>query len=216
MPRKPDAFYKSEWLGWGFWFGKEDPRSPARSILSFHDAMAYVQNFMCPLGIDTLDKYVRYVNPPQCLPNDIAKYYKHRGWVNSSHFFGTSKRLIFKKKNCSSYEEVKAWCQENLKPLGIAGQRKLRKYLQGHYENAPAWPGDFPRNVENYYDRRKQWVSYSDLFGDAEEMGKDSPLLHHVPEPSVPQPHQRSGHSFSSEEAYTVRNGMFAQLVPAS
>lgn len=187
MPHKPADHFKHEWQGWGFWLGKEDPRSPTRSILAFHEAMAYVQDFLCPLGIDTLDKYFRYVSPPQCLPNDIAKYYKHRGWINSSHFFGTNKQAVCKKKDCASYAEVKAWCCENLTPRGITGQRKFRKYLRGRYENAPSWPANFPRGVENFYTRRKEWVSYRDLFGITGEVAKESELSEHRSLAECPQ-----------------------------
>lgn len=166
MPVKPNEFYKREWQGWGYWFGDIDARSPKRQILTHDEAMEYVQLFMCPLGIDTLDRYIRYVNPPRCLPNDPAHYYKHRGWVNSGHFFGTKKDPVGKIKNCKTIDEVKQWCQTYLKPLGITGQRKFRKYLQGKYPNAPAWPDNFPRNVENYYTRRNQWTGFRSLFED--------------------------------------------------
>src|SRR5579859_5984062 len=143
IPLSPDTVYKGEWRNWKHWFGNDDAYNLKRDIYKYKDAQEYVMNHMVPLGIDSLYKYMKYVSPPECLPSDLAQYYKGRGWTKSGDFFGTTKERVGSIKECESYYVVKNWCRNNLNPLGIIGKKQFVAYLQGKYEGAPNWPAKF-------------------------------------------------------------------------
>ena len=177
IPIIPSTFskYKSEWKGWDYWLGRENIRRINRSILSYEEAKEYVRDYLIPFGIDSADKYLRLVDPPDCLPVNLCSFYKNKGWISSSDFFGTNKQPI-KKIEYKDYKTTREWVRLNLRIHGITSRKKFRAYLKGEFPDAPEWPKDFSKGLVEYFKSRNECVSENDFFGTVRKL-KDSKIL---------------------------------------
>jgi hypothetical protein len=159
IPRHPNGYYKEEWVSWYDWLGKASVELKRHLILPYQEAKIYVQKYLVPEGINTLQKYLALKKKlPSCLPKDLIRHYKNNGWVSAIDFFGRDRAFL-------SYKEAKRWVQHHLGPFGIDSDKKWKKYLRGEFPQAPVLPLNIPRFPYLFYLSTGEWKDYFHFFG---------------------------------------------------
>ncbi|WP_345980095.1 DEAD/DEAH box helicase family protein [Sulfurimonas sp. HSL3-2] len=147
IPSNPHiVYYNSGWKGWQDWLGY----SRLDRYLSYEEASQYVQS----IGVNSRDKWRRFSKEKRpsnipALPNEI---YKHNGWIDWQHFFGTDKY---------SYKEAKKFVHT----LNLTTSKEWIDYCQGQYTDLPKRPIKIPLTPTVAY--VKEWGGWEDWLGNA-------------------------------------------------
>jgi len=140
LPSNPHIYYKDKgWISWSEFFGKETP--------DFYPTYKEARDAVKRLSITSYGDYQkRYKEDPR-LPSSPHIYYKDKGWISWSEFFGKETPDFY-----PTYKEAR----DAVKRLSITSPRDYQK----RYKEDPR----LPSNPHIYY-KDKGWIGWSEFFG---------------------------------------------------
>lgn len=87
LPANPISVYRNEWIDWTDWLGTKNISVKKKQYLSFDEAKKFVK----PLNLKGQKSYSEYVQKEgykHKLPHSPERFYKNKGWTNTSDFLG--------------------------------------------------------------------------------------------------------------------------------
>jgi superfamily II DNA or RNA helicase len=121
--------------------------------IPYDDARKYVKN----IGIKSYSEWIKFRNTdarPKDIPSDPSRIYKHTGWENWGHFFGTD--------TIASYYKIFRPYDEAIKYTHTLNLKSQRYWFD--YCRAGAKPDDIPTNPQTAY-KNNGWVSWGMWLG---------------------------------------------------
>ena len=154
IPNRPYRYYKKEWISWNDFFSIKLSKYYYKNFISYEEAKKIVNNMNIKTSIE-FKKLIK-TNNIYNLPTRPELHYKlTEDWVSWSTFLNTN-NIVDKIKisNYLLYDDAK----QIIKNLNIAGIKEWKELIK---ENKI--PNFIPHYPQNYYQKRKSWISWTDF-----------------------------------------------------